>query len=172
MCGFLDSYRCIARKNNRPAVKAVMADGGGGYVLLRHVASKRCTDSKTFDATVDCSPRMALLKRPLQLLLRVDSVTTQLVFSDSGNRQLRFTLDLISQCFRCSHVRYNTSIVYRFLEMSTGASADGTVLRSNIVRPWCVCFLDDDCALVTSCYFFAVCGLQLGYRQEFCRFCR
>ena len=59
-------------------VKGVMTDG----VLLRHIASKCCTDSKTFDAKEDCSPRMALRERPSQVLLWVDSMATQLVFSD------------------------------------------------------------------------------------------
>ncbi len=44
----------------------------------------------------------------------------------SSHRQLRFTQDLTPQCFRCSRAGHLTSIVSRFLEMSTA---------------WCVCRL-------------------------------
>ena len=112
-----------------------MTDSEGSYVLIRLIDSKRCTDSLTFDATGDCSPQMALRERPPQVLLRVDSVATQLVFSDVWLPAVAVHSGSHTAVFRCSRARHITSIVSRLLDMSTGASVDGTVIRTNIVRP-------------------------------------
>ena len=92
-------------------------------------------------ATGDCSPRMAQRERPPQALLQVDSVVTQLVFS------YVWSTAVAVHSASGGAVR-GTSPASRFLEMSTGASVDCTVLRTNVVRPWCVCFLGDDRTLV------------------------